>query len=94
MKVYILLDIAEGRVKHAVRMLRRTSGAAIVDLLEGHPDVMVMVEAPDRQRLAESVMPVITSVEGITEDMHMLVTRNGMSHNFPARDEAKRPVRR
>jgi hypothetical protein len=72
-------------------MLRRTSGAAIVDMLEGHPDVMVMVEAPDRQRLAESVMPVITSVEGITEDMHMLVTRNGMSHNFPAQNEARPP---
>lgn len=77
-RVYILLDIIGGKSEHAVQILRSRAGVVIADPLEGRPDVIVTVEAPDRQRLAESIMPVITCVEGITEDLQLLVTREAL----------------
>jgi hypothetical protein len=71
----MLLDIVEGKCARAVQLLRNRVGVVITDTLEGHPDIIVMVEASDRQRLAELMMPVLGSLDGITEDVHLLVTR-------------------
>ncbi len=69
MRAYILLDIVGGKSEYAVQILRSRAGVVIADPLEGRPDVIVTIEAPDRQRLAESIMPVIVCIEGITEDL-------------------------
>jgi hypothetical protein len=74
-RAYMLLDIVEGNCEHAVQMLRSRSGVVSVDWLEGRPDIIVMVEAPNRLRLAEAIMPVIGCVDGITEDLHLMVSR-------------------
>jgi hypothetical protein len=50
----------------------------IADSVEGSPDVIVMVEAPDRQRLAELVMPAIAEIENVTDDLRLLVTRDNV----------------
>ncbi len=81
-RVYVLLDIVEGKSEYVVQMLRSRTGVVLVDSLEGRPDVIVVVEAPNRQGLAEALMPVIGCVDGITEDLRLLVTpdeslRNG-----------------
>jgi hypothetical protein len=79
-RVYMLLDIVEGKSAHAARVLRAREGVVITDVLEGRPDIIVMVEAPDRQRLAEVMMPVLSSIEDITKDVQLLVAReDGLS---------------
>ncbi len=79
-RVYVLFEIVDGNCEYAVQMLRSKIGVVFVDWLEGRPDIIAMVEAPNRQRLAEAMMPVIGCVDGITEDLHLLVTRdNGIS---------------
>ena len=46
------------------------------------PDVIAVVEAPERQRLAEITMQVISSVENMIEDLRLLPVRNGLgSHD-------------
>jgi hypothetical protein len=75
-RAYLLLEITGGNCEYAVQTLQSKTGVVIVDWLEGRPDIIVMVEAPDRQRLAETMMPVIGSIDGITEDLHLLVTRD------------------
>ncbi len=79
-RVYMLLDILEGKSTCAIQTLRSTEGVVIADPLEGHPNVLVIMEAPDRQRLVELMMPVLGSVDRITEDLHLMVTRE----NIPA----------
>jgi hypothetical protein len=74
-RVYMLLDIMEGNSTYAIQTLRSTEGVVIADTLEGHPNILVIIEAPDRQRLVELMMPVLGSVDHITEDLHLLVTR-------------------
>ena len=75
-RAYVLLEITDGNCEYAVQMLQTKTGVVLVDWLEGHPDIIAMVEAPDRQRLAEAMMPVIGCIDGITEDLHLLVTRD------------------
>ena len=75
-RAYVLVDTTDGSCDYAVQMLRSRAGVVFVDSLEGHPAIIFMVEAPDRQRLAKMIMPVIGCIDGITEDLRLLVTRD------------------
>jgi hypothetical protein len=76
-RVYILLDVVQGKTAHVAGKLRRLAGIRIVDVLEGKPDVIAVVEAPERQRLAEIIMRVFPSVENMIEDLQLLPARDG-----------------
>ncbi|MHC1578408.1 MAG: hypothetical protein ACXQTH_01535 [Dehalococcoidia bacterium] len=55
----------------------------LADRLEAYPNKVAIVEAGDRQSLAEAVMPVLECVDSIAEDLLLLVTRdNEISLNF------------
>jgi hypothetical protein len=75
-RAYVLLDIVEGSSEYVLQMLRGKAGIVLADRLDGHPDIITIVESTDRQRLAEVLMPVIGCIDGIAEDLHMLVTRD------------------
>ena len=75
-RAYVLLDIVDGSYDYAFQMLRSRAEVVHADQLEGRPDIIAMVEAPNRQRLAEAIMPVIGCIDSITEDLHLLVTRD------------------
>lgn len=75
-RAYVLLDIVDGSCEYAVQTLQSKMGVVLVDCLEGRPDIIAVIEAPTRQMLAEVVIPVIGSIDGITEDLHLLVTRD------------------
>jgi hypothetical protein len=74
-RAYVLLSIDEGKTEQAARALRDMPGVAIVDCLEGDPSLLVMLQAPNRLTLAESLMPLLTKVDGVTEDLRLLVSR-------------------
>ena len=75
-RAYVLLFIVKGKSEQAVRVLWDMPGVAIVDCLEGNPNLLVILEAPDRLALAELLMPVLAAVDSITEDLRLLVTRD------------------
>jgi hypothetical protein len=74
-RVYMLLDIREDKYEYALQILKDIDGVLMTDPLEGHPNIIVVVEAPDRQRLVEMLMPVLGSVDRVTEDVHLLVSQ-------------------
>jgi len=74
-RVYMLLDILDDKYASALQILKTIAGVVIADTLEGHPNTLVMLEAPDRQRLVELMMPVLGSVDHVTEDVHLLVSQ-------------------
>jgi len=49
----------------------------LVNLLEGPPDVIMVVEAPDRHKLAEVTIQALASVETVTDGLCLM----------PAQDE-------
>ena len=77
-RVYILLDVIDGKPDQVAEKLRHIAGIRIVDVVEGQPDVIVVVEAPDRQRLVEITMRVISSAENMIEDLKLLPVRDGL----------------
>ncbi len=78
-KVYVLLRVKEGKSEQAVQTLRSKAGVRLLDMLEGPPDVIMMVQARERRRLADLTVEALASIEEITEDMQLLPTPDGRS---------------
>ncbi len=76
-RAYILLDIIDKKAEQVVQALRSRPGVVMTDLLEGPPDVVLMVEAPNRQKLAKLSIEALTLVESVTEDVCLLPVYNG-----------------
>jgi hypothetical protein len=76
----MLLDIVDRNCEDALQMLRSRTEVILADRLEGYPNIIAMVQAANRQSLAEAIMPILKSLDGITEGLRLLVTRdNGIS---------------
>lgn len=75
-RVYVLLTITEDRIDEAIGILHGKVGVKTVDMLEGSPNVITMVEAHDRQRLAKLTVAALASVENVTEDLKLLPVRD------------------
>ena len=78
-KVYVLLSVKEGKAKQVVQTLRSSAGVQLLDVLEGPPDIIMMIQARERRRLAELTVKALASVESITEDLQLLPTPDGCS---------------
>jgi len=74
-RAYMLLDIVDRSCEYAVQMRSRAE-VILVDRLEGYPNIIAMVEAADKQSLAEAIMPVLGCIDGITEGLRLLVTQD------------------
>lgn len=81
-RAYMLLDVADKSCEHAVQVLRDKAEVIFADRLEGYPNLITMIEADSRQSLAEAIIPILDCVDGITEDLHLLVSADG--DNAPA----------
>ncbi len=76
-KVYILLDVMDGKAEQVIQVLQEIPGVLMVDALEGSPDVIVLIEAPEREQLAKWTIDALASVEMLTEQVRLLPTRDG-----------------
>ena len=76
-RVYVLIDAIEGKAGQVAQTLRDQSEVKVVDLLEGPPDVIVMLQAHSRQKLAELTNRALASVEAATENLQVLPVQNG-----------------
>jgi len=74
-RVYILLDIVDGKAEQVAQALQGSLGVVMVDAVEGPPDVVIVMEAPNRQQLAKITMQALASVETITEQVCLLPAR-------------------
>lgn len=75
-RAYMLLDIVDRSCEYAVQMLRSKAEVILADRLEGYPNVIAIVEAADRQSLAEAMMPVLGCIDGIIENLRLLLTQD------------------
>ena len=81
-RVYLLLDVTEGKAEQVAGKLKCMASIRIVDVLEGQPDVIAMIEAPERHELAETAMRVIASVETMIDNLKLLPARDGVTNCF------------
>ena len=76
-RVYVLLDIVDGQAEQVVQVLQEIPGVLMVDALEGPPDVVVLIEASEREQLAKWTIEALSSVEMLTEQVRLLPTWDG-----------------
>jgi hypothetical protein len=65
-RVYVLLAIINGACNEAAKILRGKPGVVAVELLEGSPEVLFMVESSSRLSLAQRTVSALASVESFT----------------------------
>jgi hypothetical protein len=80
-RAYVLLNVVRGEVVEAVQTLRGRPGVIVADVIEGPPDIVMVIEARGRRRLADLTVEALSSVENITGDLQLLpVAANGRGY--------------
>ena len=75
--VYILINVTEEKAGQVARMLRGQPGVKMIDLLEGPPDVVVILQARSRHKLANLTNRALALVDSMTEGIQVLPVRTG-----------------
>jgi len=75
-RVYVLIDAIEGKSGQVAKMLRGQPGVKMVDLLKGPPDIIVMLQAHSRLKLAELTDRALTSIETMIDNQQLLPVQN------------------
>jgi predicted dinucleotide-utilizing enzyme len=78
-RIYLLLDVLKDKSDQVTENLQGRPGVVIADPLQGPPDVMIVVEASNRQSVAELAIQALVSVETMTKSVRMLPTRDGLN---------------
>ena len=78
-RIYLLLDVLKDKSDQVTENLQGRPGVVIADPLKGPPDVMIVVEASNRQSVAELAIQALVSVETMTKSVRMLPTRDGLN---------------
>jgi hypothetical protein len=71
-RVYVLVDVAGGHYEEVASVLRCKPGVVMADNVEAQQKVIMVVEAQDRQRLAELTVRALASVEMAIGGMHLV----------------------
>lgn len=71
-RVYVLVDVAGGCHQEVASALRKKPGVVMADNVEAQQKVIMVVEAQDRQRLAELTVRALASVETAIGEMHLM----------------------
>jgi nitrate reductase NapAB chaperone NapD len=74
-RAYLVLQTDGDKSQEIIGDLLNKPGIVTVDLLEGSPSLIVVVEAEKRQELVGFIMQTLDSVESITEDLRFFIGR-------------------
>ena len=88
-RVYILLDIKDRELKQAVQTLQEKDGVKTVEVLEGSPNILMMIQARNRTSLANLANHALASLEGITESVQLLPVQNKNNTRLNENDNGK-----
>lgn len=71
-RVYVILEVLEGKSSQVVKVLRGKRGVIMADVLESSGNVMMVAEASERQWLAKLTIQALISVEAMTSEIQLL----------------------
>jgi hypothetical protein len=71
-RAYMLLDIQKNKSQEVAKALQGKPGVVVVDIVEGPPDVVAVLEASGRLKLAETTAQVLESVETLVNCVSLL----------------------
>lgn len=71
-KVYLVLSSVNKKPMQIASILKTKAGVITVDVLDGYPNLIAILEAESRQELAELTAQAIDSVETMTKSLQLL----------------------
>lgn len=74
-RAYLVLQTDGDKSQEIISDLLNKPGIVTVDLLEGSPNLIVVVEAEKRQELGGFIVQALDSVEFITKDLRFFISR-------------------
>ena len=74
-----MLDVIDGKAEQTAQIMQESPGVVMADALVGPPDVIVVMEATERLQLTKLTVQAITSVDSVTENVHLLPVRDDFS---------------
>ena len=75
-KAYILLSTSNGDTEEMAQTLRKQPGVKLVDILEEPYGAIMLIEASERQKLADLTVQALAAVQSLTSDIKLLMTRD------------------
>jgi hypothetical protein len=74
-RAYLVLQTDIDKSREIIGDLHNKPGIVTADLLEGSPNLMVVIEAEKRQELVGFIMQALDSVESMTKDLRFFISR-------------------
>jgi hypothetical protein len=71
------MDTTKCKPGHILKILRGKTGVVVAERLEGKPDVLIALEAPDRERLLKLTGDALSSVEQYIDYINVLPVKDG-----------------
>ena len=76
-KAFVIMDSPTEKTANMVRTLRKKPGVVSVDRIEDSPQLIVVVEARERRKLAELTVQAISAADSMVTIMQLLTATSG-----------------
>ena len=77
-KVYVFLDLVNTDSSQLAQTLQGKPGIVEIDVLEGPPSVIMVIEAPERLKAGEYLVGILDTIDGMTENLRVLPVRQSV----------------
>lgn len=71
-RVYVLINVKEGMVERVVEKLQKETGVLLADIIERPPDIIMVVQALNQERLTKLTIRALAPVENYIEGLQIL----------------------
>ena len=84
-RAYVIIKVQQDMTERVALTLSNIGGVILVDIMEDEPDIIIIVvQAKNRQQLAELTVRAVKSVESFTEDVQLMPARSNINHEAAA----------
>jgi|WetSurMetagenome_2_1015567.scaffolds.fasta_scaffold76899_2 hypothetical protein len=71
-RVYVLINVKSGTAEKVVQSLQNQSGVLLADIVERPPDIIMVVQAANQERLLKLTLNALLSVENQIDSLQLL----------------------
>jgi hypothetical protein len=93
-KVFVLLELTTTEISTTAGELSLLPGVTGVEIIEGPPDILLTIQAPDRNRAIEYLSGILSRIDGITQDLRVLPVADSRAlEHHPNRGKGNKHIR-
>ena len=71
-RLYVLINVKPGKVEEVAQIVQNKPGVLFADIIDSPPDIIMVVHASDKQKLAELTLNALTPAEHLIKEVQLL----------------------